>query len=106
MSLPPTSTSVVSTAHDNTIEMWDRYYALGKEAGWFANVVHLAREVYFGDLFARRVMRLGGAAQSYLELGVGTAQTLARLQRRTGARCVGIEKTPRAQQLGKAYATN
>lgn len=92
-------------SHDNSAEMWDRYYASEDETGVFAKLVHWAREVYFGGLFARRVVELGGPASSYLELGVGTAQTLARLQKRTGARCVGIEKTPRAYELGKAYAT-
>jgi len=97
---------VGSTMHDNSLEMWDRYYASEDETGAFAKLVHWAREYYFGDLFARRVIRLGGAASSYLELGVGTAQTLVRLQKRTGARCVGIEKTPRAYELGKALAKN
>lgn len=92
--------------HDNSPEMWDRYYASEDETGWFAKLVHWARERYFGDLFARRVMRLGGPASSYLELGVGTAQTLARLRRRTGARCAGIEITPRAYEIGKAHAAD
>jgi dolichol-phosphate mannosyltransferase len=95
-----------ATTHDNSPEMWDRYYASEDETGWFAGFVHWAREKYFGDLFARRVIQLGGKSESYLELGVGSAQTLSRLQKRTGARCVGIEKTPRAYELGKAYATN
>ncbi|HWR00106.1 MAG TPA: glycosyltransferase [Candidatus Methylomirabilis sp.] len=90
--------------HDNTPEMWDRYYASEDETGFFARLVHWAREVYFGGLFASRVVRLGGPATSYLEIGVGTAQTLARLQRMTQARCAGIEKTPRAYEIGKAYA--
>jgi dolichol-phosphate mannosyltransferase len=90
--------------HDNSLEMWNRYYASEDETGWFAAFVHWAREKYFGDVFARRVIRLGGIASSYLEVGVGTAQTLARLERRTGARCVGIEKTPSAHSLGVAYA--
>ncbi len=100
------SSNISSTMHDNSLEMWDRYYASEDETGPFAKLVHWAREYYFGDLFARRVIQLGGAASSYLELGVGTAQTLVRLQRRTGARCVGIEKTPRAYEMGKALATN
>jgi len=107
-SAPGTAATVEddAAAHDNSIEMWDRYYASEDETGVFAKFVHWGRETYFGDLFARRVIALGGPASSYLELGVGTAQSLARLQRRTGARCVGIEKTPRAYELGKAYATN
>ncbi len=96
----------IETFHDNTPEMWDRYYASKDETGWFAGFVHWAREYYFGDLFARRVIDLGGPATTYLELGVGTAQTLARLQRRTQMPCTGIEITPRAYELGKAYAKN
>src|SRR5574337_557502 len=90
--------------HDNSPEMWDKYYSSEQGSWFFANFIHWGREVYFGGLFARRVKKLGGPASSYLELGVGTAQTLARLQKMTGARCVGIEKTPRAYELGKAYA--
>lgn len=95
--------------HDNSTEMWDRYYASEDSSaalgtGSFARLVHWAREVYFGGLFARRVVRLGGPASSYLEIGVGTAQTLVRLERMTRVRSVGIEKTPRAYEIGKAYA--
>lgn len=97
---------ILSQLHDNSLEMWDRYYAAEDETGRFAKLVHWAREYYFGDLFARRVIRLGGEVSSYLELGVGTAQTLVRLQRRTKARCVGIEKTPRAYMIGASYATD
>jgi len=92
--------------HDNSREMWDRYYASEDETGWFAAFVHWGREHYFGDLFARHVVRFGGPASSYLEIGAGTAQTLARVQRRTGANCTGIEITPSAYELGKRYATN
>lgn len=92
--------------HDNSLEMWDKYYSSEKGSWFFASVIHWAREVYFGGLFARRVVKLGGPATSYLELGVGTAQTLARLQKMTAAKCVGIEITPRAYELGKAYAPN
>ncbi len=96
--------ATAAALHDNSPEMWDRYYASEDETGFFARLVHWAREVYFGGLFARRVVRLGGPASSYLEIGVGTAQTLARLERITRVRSVGIEKTPRAYEIGKAYA--
>lgn len=92
--------------HDNSLEMWDRYYSSEQGSWFFAALIHWARERYFGGLFARRVLRLGGSATSYLELGVGTAQTLRRVQTLSGVRCVGLEKTPRAYELGKAYATN
>jgi dolichol-phosphate mannosyltransferase len=92
--------------HDNSVEMWKRYYASEDETGWFARFVHWGREHYFGDLFARNAIRLGGKASSYLELGVGTAQSLTRLQKRTGAQCTGIEITPSAYELGKKLATN
>ncbi|MCR4278498.1 MAG: glycosyltransferase [bacterium] len=90
--------------HDNSVEMWNRYYTSSDETGKFAKLVHWARENYFGDLFARRVIQLGGSSTSYLELGVGTGQTLVRLQQQTGVRCVGIEKTPSAHELGKTLA--
>ncbi|MFA5129330.1 MAG: class I SAM-dependent methyltransferase [Patescibacteria group bacterium] len=86
--------------------MWDRYYASDSGSWFFAKVIHWGREAYFGKLFARRVRMLGGEAVSYLELGVGTAQTLTRLQKMTNAPCTGIEKTPRAHELGKLTAPN
>lgn len=92
--------------HDNSLNMWDRYYASDSGSWFFAKVIHWGREVYFGKLFARRVQKLGGQASSYLELGVGTAQTLTRLQRMTNMPCTGIEKTPRAHELGKVIAPN
>ncbi|MBP6945403.1 class I SAM-dependent methyltransferase [Patescibacteria group bacterium] len=100
-------TPLEQKTHDNSLEMWDGYYSAQKPAdGLFSSLIHWGREVYFGNLFAERVIKLGGEARSYLELGVGTAQTLARLQRLTGARCVGIEKTPRAYEMGKLHAPN
>lgn len=107
--MKPSESAVQADAaklHDNSSEMWDRYYASEDETGWFAKLVHWARGHYFGNLFARDVVRLGGHASSYLELGVGTAQSLVRLQRRTNVRCAGIEITPSAYELGKKLATN
>ena len=106
MNMPDSSLRSDVMMHDNSLEMWDRYYASKDETGWFAKFVHWAREHYFGDLFARHVIKLGGSASSYLELGVGTAQSLVRLQRRTNVRCAGIEITPSAYELGKKLATN
>jgi ubiquinone/menaquinone biosynthesis C-methylase UbiE len=90
--------------HDNSIEMWHKYYESDRGKLWFEKMVHFAREKYFGNAFMKTVMMLGGKAESYLETGVGTAQTLERLQQTTHARCVGVEKTPNAQALGKDYA--
>lgn len=99
--------SLESKQHDNSPEMWERYYASGGgKTGWFDRFIHWGRETYFSQLFAGRIRSLGGKAESYLELGVGSAQTIARLQRMTSARCVGIEKTSNAYEIGKAYATN
>ena len=93
--------------HDNSPEMWERYYASDAGAkGWFDRMIHWGREIYFSNLFAQRIRDLGGPATSYLELGVGSAQTIVRLQRMTGAECTGIEKTTNAYEIGKAYATN
>lgn len=90
--------------HDNSIEMWEKYYDSQRGILWFERIVHYAREKYFGGAFMRTILKLGGKASSYLETGVGTGQTLERLQLATGAKCVGVEKTPNAQALGKAYA--
>lgn len=86
--------------------MWDRYYASDSGSWFFAKVIHWGREAYFGKHFARCVQKLGGKVSSYLELGVGTAQTLTRLQKMTNVPCTGIEKTPRAFELGKITAPN
>lgn len=100
----PDLLTVPEKFHDNSQEMWDRYYSSEEGKDAFAKLIHWGREYYFGKLFGRRVIKLGGPAKEYLELGVGTAQTLLRLQKMTGARCVGIEKTPRAHALGQTYA--
>lgn len=92
--------------HDNSLNMWDRYYASDSGSWFFAKMIHWAREAYFGKLFAQRVKMLGGQSSSYLELGVGTAQTLTRLQKMTGVPCTGIEITPRAYEIGKITAPN
>jgi SAM-dependent methyltransferase len=93
--------------HDNSVQMWDQYFSAPEQGTWsFSSLVHRARVSYHGNLFAERVETLGGPAASYLEIGVGTAETLKRLQRMTGARCVGIDKTDRACDLARANATN
>ena len=92
--------------HDNSTEMWELYYASGGGKGWFDRMIHIGREIYFSGLFAKHIRALGGPASSYLEVGVGSAQTIVRLQRMTRASCTGIEKTPGAYEIGKAYAKN
>lgn len=92
-----------SQEHDNSIDMWSSYYSSQRGNPMFERIIHFARKTYFGGAFARTVQKLGGEARSYLETGVGTAETLERLQRMTGARCVGIEKTPEAHKLGVAH---
>ncbi len=86
--------------------MWEKYYASKRGVAFFEQVIHLARKTYFGGAFARTVIKLGGKASSYLETGVGTGQTLERLQIATNAHCFGVEKTPDAYMLGKAHATH
>ena len=93
-----------STEHDNSVEMWEKYYTSKRGVSFFEKTIHFARKGYFGGAFARTVLKLGGKKQSYLETGVGTGQTLERLQNMTGARCVGVEKTPTARDLGLLYA--
>jgi ubiquinone/menaquinone biosynthesis C-methylase UbiE len=90
--------------HDNSTEMWTTYYSSTRGLSLFEKVVHAARKTYFGGAFARTVLKLGGKAASYLETGVGTGETLERLQHMTGARCVGVEKTPAAHKLGVEQA--
>lgn len=95
---------MLTNEHDNSIEMWQKYYTSKRGSPLFEKIVHFTRKTYFGGAFMRTVVKLGGKADSYLETGVGTGQTLERLQVTTGARCVGVEKTPEAQLLGKKHA--
>ncbi len=90
--------------HDNSIGMWSAYYSSKRGNPFFERLIHFARKTYFGGAFARTVLKLGGKAESYMETGVGTAQTLERLELMTGARCVGVEKTPEAHKLGVEHA--
>ncbi len=91
--------------HDNSDRMWTAYFSSGAGCRSFNSTIHLSRMLYHGRLFARRVMDLGGSAQSYLEIGVGTGQTLRRVRTATGAACVGVDKTAYACGLAHANAT-
>jgi len=96
----------LKTSHDNSVEMWDKYYASKRGSPMFEKIVHYGRKIYFGDVFAQNVLKLGGQANSYLETGAGTGTTLKQIQQQTLARCVGIEKTPLAHSLGVQNAKN
>jgi SAM-dependent methyltransferase len=89
--------------HDNSAEMWSRYFA-PRRLDVFDSFVHGARALYFGKLFAKRILALGGAACSYVEIGVGTAETLKRLHAATGALCFGVDKTLHACELARDNA--
>lgn len=91
-------------AHDNSSRMWTTYYSSRVGCWSFDSAVHLARALYYGKLFARRVMTLGGPAESYLEIGAGTGESLKRVRKATGAHCVGIDKTAYACSLARANA--
>lgn len=88
--------------HDNSVRMWTQYFTAGRGGRLSDAVVHRARARYHGRLFARRVIDLGGPASSYLEVGVGTGETLKWLWEATEARCVGVDKTPRSCSLARA----
>jgi SAM-dependent methyltransferase len=107
--LPSTSsgepTIAVRLAHDNSERMWTTYFSSRAGCRSFNSAVHLARERYHGQLFARRVVDLGGLARSYLEIGVGTGESLKRLRKTTGAHCVGVDKTACACGLARLNAT-
>jgi hypothetical protein len=93
-----------SQVHDNSERMWNRYFAYCR-GGWSPDsVVHLARKFYHGPLFAKRIKRLGGPAGSYLEIGVGTAESLNKLRQSTGAECFGVDKTAFACDVAKRGA--
>jgi SAM-dependent methyltransferase len=93
-----------SPAHDNSEDMWTRYFAPRQVSLSLVSAVHIARSIYHGPLFAKRIRRLGGPARSYLEIGVGSGETLKELQRATGADCYGVDKTSVACRLAKKNA--
>lgn len=97
---------MIEIEHDNSVEMWKKYYASKIGIPFFEKIVHFARKIYFGRAFMQTILKLGGPAQSYIETGVGTGQTLERLQIATGSKCVGIEKTLEAEMMGKEYAVH
>jgi len=97
---------MTTVEHDNSVEMWEKYYTSKRGVSFFEKTIHLARKGYFGGAFARTVLKLGGKKQNYLETGVGTGQTLECLQKMTGARCVGVEKTQIAYDLGLNHAVH
>jgi len=90
--------------HDNSERMWARYFSFRPGFSSFNSVVHLVRSLHHAPLFAKRVRRLGGPAGSYLEIGVGTGETLGRLRGATGAQCYGIDKSPLACRLATTNA--
>ena len=89
--------------HDNSLEMWNDYYTK-QRSPWFEKIIHLARKLYFGGSFARTINKLSEGASSFLEIGVGSAQTLEQLQLMTSTLCTGLEKTPVAHALGEQHA--
>lgn len=92
--------------HDNSAEMWNNYYSSEGGSWLFAKLIHYSRKIYFKKIFVKRIIQAGGPSTSYLEIGVGSAQTLTHLQKKTNASCVGIEKNSLAYEIGKAQANN
>ncbi|MGC8639206.1 MAG: class I SAM-dependent methyltransferase [Isosphaeraceae bacterium] len=84
--------------------MWAGYFSYRPGFSSFNSVIHLVRSLYHAPLFARRVTRLGGPAASYLEIGVGSGETLGHLRGASGAECCGIDKSQLACRLARTKA--
>ena len=78
--------------HDTSNEMWARYHAAGSRS--VQGLLHSVKQNLVCRVFARRVLSFAGPGpvRSILELGCGSASTLAQVQRRTGASCHGVDR--------------
>lgn len=84
----------------NAPEMWDRYHR--SPLGSVTHALGVLKTTVVCRMFASRILAMAGApVRSVLELGCGTASTLACIQRRTGARCVGVDRSPEAVAIAR-----
>lgn len=81
----------------NDPEMWDAYH--GRRAASAVGALNALKTSLVCHLFAQRIRSMAGRFESVLELGVGTASTLDVLQRTTGARAVGIDRSDSAIRI-------
>ena len=81
----------------NDEAMWDSFHTGRLGAAYTA--LNALKTTLVCKMFASKILGMSGPVQSVLELGCGTASTLAIIQRMTGARCVGIDRSPEAVRI-------
>lgn len=81
----------------NDDAMWTRYHTGG--AGSIVQALNALKTSVVCKMFASRILSMSGPIESALELGCGTASTLDVIAQQTGARCVGIDRSPEAVQI-------
>lgn len=83
------------TFESNAPEMWDSYHR--SPVGTVTHALGVLKTTLVCRAFASKLLSMtDGPVRSILELGCGTASTLEQLRRRTGARCVGVDRSPEA----------
>ena len=75
--------------HENSVEMWREYHTPKRFSLQY--LLHALKKGYASKIFARRILQFSGPIRSALELGCGSASTLARLHDLTGASCFGVD---------------
>jgi len=83
----------------NDASMWERYHSAAPSP---VHLLNLVKQTVVCEMFASKILSMSGPIGSTLELGCGTASTLNVISRRTGARCVGIDRDPAAVATAQA----
>lgn len=84
----------------NDEAMWDQYHT--RKTGSIVGALNVAKRTLVCRMFASKILAMAkGPVTSVLELGCGTASTLDEIARRTGARCVGVDRSRDAIEIAK-----
>jgi SAM-dependent methyltransferase len=75
----------------NDESMWAAYHT--SLVGSPVHALNMLKTTIVCRMFASKILSMSGPITSALELGCGTASTLNQIQRRTGARCVGVDRS-------------
>ncbi len=91
---------MAASSHDNSDGMWTGYHFPRRWS--LQSFVHYLKVRYVSDVFARRILRFSGPISSALEVGCGSASTLARLAARTGGDCHGVDRNVAVIEAARA----
>jgi cyclopropane fatty-acyl-phospholipid synthase-like methyltransferase len=88
----------------NDAAMWDSYHR--SVIGTPVHALNVLKTTIVCRMFASKILSMSGPVRSVLELGCGTGSTLAQIQARTGARCVGIDRSDDAAAIARKKYPN